>query len=293
MNNDKFEFLGINKWHKAGYTGKGITIASRESLTTHGKKVLDIIQQICPDARILYKQNYQKTVDNAIDIYTTSMFSVSDKYEKSQESARALYAKDVFLCCAIGNDGDEKQEFLSTQPEWCSIGACIYNNGKLTRAYYSSISDTLDYMSITNMETIYGTFTGTSCATPVFASMLVLVQQFFKSKCGRKLTNKELLHFINDNTHDIGEKGFDSKTGNGVFILPNPEDIDIKNYTDCDIIELTIGSSLAFVNGKRVLLDTEPIIHNNRTLVPIRFIAEALNCQVQWDNDNRKVYILK
>ena len=169
----------------------------------------------------------------------------------------------------------------------------IYNNGKLTRAYYSSISDTLDYMSITNMETIYGTFTGTSCATPVFASMLVLVQQFFKSKCGRKLTNKELLHFINDNTHDIGEKGFDNKTGNGVFILPDPNTIDVKNYTDCDIIELTIGSSVAFINGEKVLLDTEPVIHNSRTLVPIRFIAEAFKCQVCWDNDNRKVYIIK
>ena len=38
--------------------------------------------------------------------------------------------------------------------------------------------------------------------------------------------------------------------------------------------------------------DVVPIIdENDRTLVPIRFIAEAFGCEVKWDGEQRKVYI--
>lgn len=40
-------------------------------------------------------------------------------------------------------------------------------------------------------------------------------------------------------------------------------------------------------------LDTAPVIRNNRTYVPIRFIAEELGMDVNWDHENRKVIIQK
>lgn len=284
MNDEKFEFLGITAWHKKGYFGKGITIASRESMSPHGKKVFDVIEQICPEATIQISQDYRKELK--CDIYTTSMFSVSDSYKKYVMKSLEQYNKGIFLCCAVGNDSDEKQTYLSTLNWWTSIGACYYyKSGTVKRTEYSSITPELDFMSITNMQTKYGLFTGTSCATPVFASMLVLVQEFFKDKCGRKLTNAELLDFINDNTVDIGDNGKDDQTGNGLFILPPPDTINVKRYIKMDkIIELNIGSNKATIDGKEITLDTEPIIVNARTLVPIRFIAEALGCEVFWDN---------
>ena len=47
------------------------------------------------------------------------------------------------------------------------------------------------------------------------------------------------------------------------------------------------------VNGKRVTSDVDPYISNDRTLVPIRVIAEELDSVVEWDNDNRAVHISK
>ncbi len=41
------------------------------------------------------------------------------------------------------------------------------------------------------------------------------------------------------------------------------------------------------VNGVRLQTDQPPIIINNRTLVPLRVVAEALGCNVEWDNDTR------
>lgn len=79
--------------------------------------------------------------------------------------------------------------------------------------------------------------------------------------------------------------GFDNKTGFGIFILPPPNMINIKRYIKVDtIIELNIGSKKAKIDNKEIELDVAPILQDNRTLVPIRFIAEALGCEVFWDN---------
>ncbi len=47
------------------------------------------------------------------------------------------------------------------------------------------------------------------------------------------------------------------------------------------------------VNGKKITSDVDPYISNDRTLVPLRVIAEELNSVVEWDNDNRAVHISK
>ncbi len=56
-------------------------------------------------------------------------------------------------------------------------------------------------------------------------------------------------------------------------------------------IVLTIDSEIAIVNGKEVTLDVSPKIVNNRTLVPMRFISEALNLGVNWDENSRTVIV--
>ncbi len=48
-------------------------------------------------------------------------------------------------------------------------------------------------------------------------------------------------------------------------------------------LNLTIGSKEAFVDGRRVELDTPAQLLNGRTFVPLRFIGETLGFQVAWD----------
>ncbi len=57
------------------------------------------------------------------------------------------------------------------------------------------------------------------------------------------------------------------------------------------IIELTIGSNTASVNGVEVQLDAVPFIQGDRTLVPLRFMSEHLGAGVQWDDLHRRVVI--
>lgn len=58
-----------------------------------------------------------------------------------------------------------------------------------------------------------------------------------------------------------------------------------------DLIVLTIGSKTAQVNGKAVGLDVAPQIIQGTTVVPIRFIAENLGCEVLWSAPEQRISI--
>lgn len=57
------------------------------------------------------------------------------------------------------------------------------------------------------------------------------------------------------------------------------------------IIEMTIGSTTAYVNGQPTTLEVAPYLVESRTQVPVRFIAENLGAAVGWDQGSRTVMI--
>lgn len=56
-------------------------------------------------------------------------------------------------------------------------------------------------------------------------------------------------------------------------------------------VELRIGSRRASVNGSTVDLDVPPMVLNGSTMVPIRFVSEALGAQVGWVDAQQLVKI--
>ena len=56
-------------------------------------------------------------------------------------------------------------------------------------------------------------------------------------------------------------------------------------------ITLVIGRKSYTLDNVSYKMDTAPVIVNERTMVPIRFISEALNCNVEWDQKNLRVII--
>ncbi len=56
-------------------------------------------------------------------------------------------------------------------------------------------------------------------------------------------------------------------------------------------VELLIGGQ-AYVNGKPSNLDVPAKIINGRTMVPLRFMSEAMGWQVGWDDDTQTVTII-
>ena len=58
------------------------------------------------------------------------------------------------------------------------------------------------------------------------------------------------------------------------------------------VVKLTIGSKTAYIGDKPIELDTAPIIKNNRTLVPLRFVSQAFGAKVQWDAATKTITLI-
>ena len=272
LNKEEFDFLGITKWHEAGYKGRNVIIASQENtiegifddidaieyeddysrFSVHGTNVMDYIRQVAPEARkvtaemsgrtsngVLYSEGMDYLQKIVPDILTTSIFFSSDYKNPKLALYKQLYDKGCFLCSAAGNDGYDGVNKINNGDMWKAIGACRYNKGKPKRASYSSVGEELDFMSFDNLRATWDNkkHTGTSFASPLFAAMLALVQGFFLEKTGKKLTHEKLIQFVKDNCIDLGDEGVESQHGYGLFILPDPDSIDIAKYSDVVSVE--------------------------------------------------------
>ncbi|MCH5185419.1 MAG: aldo/keto reductase [Oscillospiraceae bacterium] len=60
-----------------------------------------------------------------------------------------------------------------------------------------------------------------------------------------------------------------------------------------DAIDLAIDSTTAYFNGEPQTLDVAPVIIDDRTYLPIRFIAERFNWGVEWNETARTVTITR
>lgn len=60
-----------------------------------------------------------------------------------------------------------------------------------------------------------------------------------------------------------------------------------------DVIKLVIGSKTASFNGTQSELDVAPATINERTMLPIRYIAESFKFSVEWDGVTSTVTIIK
>jgi hypothetical protein len=53
---------------------------------------------------------------------------------------------------------------------------------------------------------------------------------------------------------------------------------------------MVIGSSKVLVNGEERFMDTNPVIKNSRTMVPLRYVGEFMGAKVSWDGE---FYVVK
>jgi len=60
-----------------------------------------------------------------------------------------------------------------------------------------------------------------------------------------------------------------------------------------DIIKLGINRTVAYLNDTEETLDVAPIVIGQRTMLPIRFVAEGFNLGVAWENDTKTVSIIR
>lgn len=83
----------------------------------------------------------------------------------------------------------------------------------------------------------------------------------------------------NDRTY-VSVRFITEALGASVEWLDNTKEVIIRSEEA--LIKMKIGYNDIIINDKLDVLDTAPEIVNDRTMLPIRVIAEALNCKVEW-----------
>ena len=77
----------------------------------------------------------------------------------------------------------------------------------------------------------------------------------------------------------------------GADVIWNDETKTVSATKGSTNIEITLGSNNAYVNNNSVILDVPAQSVNGRTMVPARFVAESLGCNVNWDSANQLIQI--
>ena len=147
---------------------------------------------------------------------------------------RELREKGCFLVHGAGNDGEDGVLDVVKNDVFKAVAAYKLYCGKPKKETFSSVGEEVDFASLDNLRASWDNkrHTGTSYSAPIFAGMAGLVQDFFIAKTGKQLEYEKLLEFIKDNCIDVDEEGKDEKSGYGLFILPDPNSINISKYAD-------------------------------------------------------------
>ena len=56
-------------------------------------------------------------------------------------------------------------------------------------------------------------------------------------------------------------------------------------------VSFKVGEATYIVNGEEKVMDSAAIVHDSRTMVPMKYAAEAFGAKVQWDKDTRTAVI--
>ncbi len=325
QNDIKRKNCGLTEWHKRGLTGQGITVAvldewpfitdymDREIYSaplgvgegiTHGTWVAQVVHEAAPGAKIVMLPFFNSIEDrkkaiawlkeNPVDIINMSMKLSDSDWLWSELKAIALKS---LIVAAAGNDGDDAKDIaMPARFDWTIGVGGIYENGTLQHC--NTIGENMDCVAYTGVyaQNTKGSeipFHGTSCAAPWLSGMLATYYT------GQTVPPVGMVReLIKANSRDMEEAGKDRKSGWGFFVLPEkyqPAEVPEAGESEDENMEivLQIGSHAAWVNGESVALDCAPFASQGRTFVPLRFIAEALGCQVDYKSKTGQITITK
>ncbi len=318
-NDGKREKCGLKSWHDKGVTGQGITVAvldepsfitgymDREIYSaplgegngiTHATWVAQVVHEAAPGAKIVMLP-FMNDADRIqtlmwLKANKPDIINISLKLSTADWCYPELMALGSLIVAAGGNDGDDRTDLAKpARFDWTIGVGGIYENGTLQDC--NTNGESMDCVAYTNVYALNTKgkaipFSGTSCAAPWLTGMLATYYTPIRAQAGKTVPPVDVVReMIKANCRDMEEAGKDRKSGYGFFVMPAsfqevkvPEQEVTESEDDAMEIVLQLGSCVALVNGEELALDVPPRAESGRTLVPLRFVAEALGCTVDY-----------
>lgn len=142
----------------------------------------------------------------------------------------------------------------------------------------------LDYQSTDNAAVTY---------SKISENGMGIVNMFHFSADGKTLTVETISTVNNKKFMELNQFTIQLETPSGKSYVkpdraPLPPRSDEVGKTE---IKMTVDSMTAYVNGAATTLDAAPVIKNDRTMLPVRFVAENLGATVEWNEKEQKVTV--
>ena len=275
----------INGGTYSSITGDGdITIGEKVSVLdagivgTNTDKPAEGAQQVCfLDYSKGNDKNDGKTAETAVKSYTNGLVKILKTGGTAVVSGKSYIAgtSDVnayslpvlggpITFTSVYNGVDYKN------PEPANNPACAFKLGSGTVLNISSdvIFDNIILFQENNQNTIHVN----PGATLIITDTVVLM-----TKPGNDYHFKVVV--------DSGAVAILSEEAQKVLAIEGEGDIityvsDTPSTTE---VKMTIGKTVGYINGAEKALDAAPIIREGRTMLPVRFVAEAFGANVGWD----------
>lgn len=110
-------------------------------------------------------------------------------------------------------------------------------------------------------------------------------EEVFAAINGNKLTGLKMPPIVLNNFTLVPAREVFEAMGATVEWKKDLEQVYVK-YND-KLVVIPIGSTKAYVNGQATTMQTAAKIINNKTMIPLRFVATSLGMQVSWDTKTR------
>lgn len=186
-------------------------------------------------------------------------------------------------------------------PQNAQYNVAIYkeDNGKLTQLSYNTIKENGEYIEIENCDGYY--YIKVTSRTYVNDDYIITVINENQARIPKTIeleVGNEYMYVDGSKMAIDGNRGTKPILQDGRVLLPVSAIVEtlggkvswdavarVATFELKDkIINMPLGSTIAYVNGQVKYLDVPTTTINDRTMVPVRFVAENLGCNVVWNN---------
>ena len=254
--------------------------------TTRGRTTEEVFRQSIVIANIENPWTFTNATEICFPEYDFEKGGSNDSYPQVVEAPFAVYADDGTVYVAYAGSG-------YWTPQYC-MSALRYKGGEPTDI---ASWEKLGKPFLSKSDTVNGCGHAAFFKDSSGQGYVVYHAYLGSTSSGSRYTFAEP-YKADKNGIVIGDgSGMPSSVGTAYTAVLNPMPLAkrISGFGSIDAAEsttvkLTIGSTTAYINGAAQTLDAAPINRNNRTMLPVRFLANAFgvsNDGIKWDAATR------